>query len=156
GNWKRPSRDAKTSHPRRLLLKLSVNAVHFGQVVGIGFGDKIPDDLLGEGWRLHVEAGELDPSFTRSVELPHPEDHVEYFLRVPGPEVHALEEFFRVAVAVEHVVVDAVGFRHIGLDREYREAHLVGEEVDDAVLHPEEFARTVSSLTETDNVGATD
>ena len=62
----------------------------------------------GYGSVLHVESGELHDAFARELELPHPQDHIQHFLRVPGPEIHALEESPRVAVAIEDVVVHQV------------------------------------------------
>ena len=47
---------------------------------------------VGHVGRLHVEASELHASFAGLVELAHPQDHVQHFLGVPGPEVHALDQ----------------------------------------------------------------
>jgi len=71
---------------------------------GGGLAGEVAHDADGDLRGLHVEAGELDAAAAAGVESTHPLDHVEHLLRVPGPEIHALEETFGVATAGENVV----------------------------------------------------
>jgi hypothetical protein len=54
----------------------------------------------------------------------------------------------RIARAVEDVVVEPVGFRHAGFDREDREAHLRCEELQHPVFELKELPRPVGRFAE--------
>src|ERR1035441_9744511 len=125
--------------------------VQADRVLRVHLGHEILHDAERHIGRLHVEPRELDAPFAALVELAHPSHHIEHFLRVPSPEVHALDQLRRVALTLQHEIVQLVGFRHVGLDREDGEAHLGGQELQHAVLQLEELPRSVSRLAQRHN-----
>ncbi len=105
--------------------------------------------------RLHVEAEEPDLARVGGIGVvgPHPADHVEHFLGVPGPEVEAGERLGRVPRAVQHVVVDRQRLRPVGLDGEHREALLGDQVLEHPMLELEELAGAVRGFAERDDAG---
>src|SRR5262249_34971662 len=66
-------------------------------------------------------------------------------------EVHTLQQLFRIALSVQHKVIQPVGFWHVGLNREDGEAFLGSQKLDHAMLQLKELACTVCSFAERDN-----
>ena len=103
----------------------------------------------------HVEAEELEAAPARLVELPHPLDEVQEFLRLPIPG-GAREHSLRVAPPGEEVLVHAVGLGHVLLDGEEGETHVGGEVLDDAALHLEELVRATRDFAQRHDAGIAD
>lgn len=97
---------------------------------------------------MHIKTGELNATLARLVELTHPLDHLQNFLSVPGPEIHAFQELCRVAVSVEYVIVQTIRFRHVGFDGKDGETHLGGKELQHSVFELKELACAVGRLAE--------
>ena len=96
---------------------------------------------------LHVEAVESHVT-ARLVVVPHPLDHLEHGLGVPGPEIESRQEDFRVPHPGADVAVDTARLRPTGLDRKGVEAHFFDEEAEDPRLHLEEVAGAVGPFAE--------
>ncbi|MCG3124538.1 MAG: hypothetical protein GIKADHBN_03006 [Phycisphaerales bacterium] len=128
-------------------------------VLGVVGLEEFPHDAQRDGLRLHVIAGELDAAIGAGLLLTpvvaaHPFDHVADFFGIPRPEIHAADQLVHVAVGLaQHVRVELVRLGHVGLDREDREAELLDEILEDAVLGLEVLARAVRALAERDDPG---
>lgn len=89
----------------------------------------------------------------------HPPQQIEILAGVPYP-VRALEllphELLRVALPVQHVLVEDQAGGPGRLQREGGEALLLDEVPEDAVLHREELPRAVRSLTQADDLRRAD
>ena len=126
------------------------------QIGGLGVCDEARDGGRSRvGGGLHVEAEELDASPARPVELAHPLDEVQELPRL-SPLGDPRDQRLRVAPPGEDVLVHPVGLGHIGLDGEKGEAHVRGEVLDDAVLHPEELVRAARDLAQRHDAGIPD
>ena len=94
---------------------------------------------------LHVEPGEGQGRVRagRLVEGAHPFDHVAHFFRVPGPEIHAGKRSLCVAFPGLDVAVHGQRFGPVGFDRKHREALLLYQVFEQAMLHLEKLARAM-------------
>ena len=119
-------------------------------------GNEITHDLVRDDWCLHIEAGELDPSLAGLVELTHPANHFQYFLSIPGPEIHSFKQLRRISDSVENIIVQTISLRHVGFDRKDREAYLGSEEFQHPVLELKELACAVCRFAERHDSGVAD
>ena len=118
-----------------------------GDPVGVDDAEVLEDVVQRHPGELHVEAVEAHVAAGFVVGA-HPLDHFQHRFGVPGPEIQAGQEDLRVAFAVAHIPVEAVGLGPGGLDREGVEVHLLDQEAQDPRLHLEEVAGTVGVLAE--------
>ena len=100
---------------------------------------------------LHVETVELHLARARDIPGAHPFDELDHLFGVPGPETHAGDDVERIALAVEHIVVNRKRRAILGLEADHGEAELRHAVLDHPMLELEELAGAVGRLTERDD-----
>src|SRR5256714_15019692 len=104
---------------------------------------------------LHIEATKADGGSisTSLIMSTHPQDHIQHFLGVPGPEMQTGQQLSWISFPGVHILVDQIRLGPACFDGKNIEIHLLDQKLQESVLHQEKLVCPMCGLAQSDNAG---